>query len=412
MPTNNGDATEAHKRRRRAGTTDGTRDGGFAAPPTTDPTSALASTLGPRLAPMLGVSALQPAKLQGTIISSSREMLDLVVNIRQRVDSHARYSRTWTNPKSNQPYTKIDGEPKPYIPNHLRGKHTTKVSALLDDDPDMDKLMREAEAEHEAHQIKMAGISERISSLEIEKRKVKLQTLFFDHAYKFALGLIVIKTVRNGGAIANGKLDRDKLSKKTAYDALKALPPSEAKSAYFSASDLFGDSAEDAMLSSFSRTCEFNNDETEKEMSDEDKTFIQPIVANLSDWLPKTTSIIWNQARQKDEDRQVEAALKLALEPKAIAQATEDVQMALDEESQAKQDATIKAAREAARQETRRLVKEANKSGRKKYSGDAETQASRPEKNGQNSSKKSGKPNARRNNRRNEDSGNDSDSSH
>ena len=39
--------------------------------------------------------------------------------------------------------------------------------------------------------------------------------------------------------------------------------------------------------------------------------------------------------------------------------------MALDKESQAKQVATIKAAREAARQETRKLAKEANRSRRK-----------------------------------------------
>ena len=272
--------------------------------------------------------------------------------------------------------------------------------------------MQEAELAHEAHQIQMAGISERISSLEIEKRKKKLQSLFFDHVYKFALGLVVIKTIKNGGTITNGKLDRDKLTKKAAYDALNALPASEANSVFFSASNLFDDSPTDIMLESFSSACEFKNNDVEKEMSDEDNTFIQSIVANLADWLPKTSSLIWNQERQKDEDRKVEAALQLALEPKAIAQATEDVQMALDEESQAKQDATIKAAREAARQETRKLVKEANKSGRKKYSGDAESQASRPEKNGRNSSKKSKKSNTKRNNQQNDDSGNNSDSSH
>ena len=86
-----------------------------------------------------------------------------------------------------------------------------KVSALLHDDPDMEILMQEAEAEHEAHQIKMAGISERISSLEIEKQKIKLRSLFFDHAYKFAFGLVVIKTIKKGGSIPNGKLEQDKL---------------------------------------------------------------------------------------------------------------------------------------------------------------------------------------------------------
>ena len=179
--------------------------------------------------------------------------------------------------------------------------------------------MQEAELAHKAHQIKMAGISEQISSLEIEKRKKKLQSLFFDHVYKFALGLVVIKTIKNGGTIANGKLDRDKLSKKAAYDALNALPASEANAIFFSASNLFDDSPIDIMLESFSSACEFKNNEVAKEMSDEDNTFIQSIVANLADWLPKTSSLIWNQEQQKDEDSKVEAALQLALEPKAIA---------------------------------------------------------------------------------------------
>ena len=71
--------------------------------------------------------------------------------------------------------------------------------------------MQETELAHEAHQIKMAGISKQISSLEVEKQKKKLPSLFFNHAYKFALGLVIIETVKNGGAIASGKLDRVKL---------------------------------------------------------------------------------------------------------------------------------------------------------------------------------------------------------
>ena len=71
--------------------------------------------------------------------------------------------------------------------------------------------MQEAEIAHEAHQIRMADISKQISSLEIEKRKKKLQDLCFDHMYTFVLGFVVIKIVKNGGTVANGKFDRDKL---------------------------------------------------------------------------------------------------------------------------------------------------------------------------------------------------------
>ncbi len=62
--------------------------------------------------------------------------------------------------------------------------------------------------------------------------------------------------------------------------------------------------------------------------------------------------------------------------------------MALDEEGQKKQDATIKVARDATRKEAKKLVQEDDKSMRKKYSDGAEAQASKPGKKGLNSQKK------------------------
>ncbi len=115
----------------------------------------------------------------------------------------------------------------------------------------------------------MTNISERIGGLEIKKRREKLQSLFFEYAINFALGLVVIKLTQNCGTITNGKLNRTQLSKMTAHDALKVLTNDTATSLNFKASELFGN-ASNLMEDTFVASCKINLKETKKLQSDED----------------------------------------------------------------------------------------------------------------------------------------------
>ena len=178
--------------------------------------------------------------------------------------------------------------------------------------------------------------------------------LFFGYAYMFALGLVITKTVKNGGSMANDKLNRHKLSKKAVHNALEALPDSDVDVFFLWASNLFEKSTADNLIELYSSVRGYNNRKPKREMLDDDNTFIQSIAANVTDWPPKTMSLIWNQEQKKDKDCKVAAVLKVALEPKVIVQATSDVQIALNKDSQAKHEATVNIAWEAIRQETRR----------------------------------------------------------
>ena len=96
-------------------------------------------------------------------------------------------------------------------------------------------------------------------------------------------------------------------------------------------------------------------------MSSDDESFLEPIVASLTDWLPRSTCDVWNHDEMKDVDRKVEAALKFGLKPQSIVQATEDVQIALNKEGHTTESATIKAAREEAQKEAKKIIQQAKK---------------------------------------------------
>lgn len=53
------------------------------------------SNLGSRLEPLKVLLEVQPEELKGTIISSSKEMLNLRATIKQRKESYARFDKPW-----------------------------------------------------------------------------------------------------------------------------------------------------------------------------------------------------------------------------------------------------------------------------------------------------------------------------
>ena len=91
-----------------------------------------------------------------------------------------------------------------------------------------------------------------------------------------------------------------------------------------------------------------------------DSEFVKPLVNSLHGWLPQVTVDVWNKEEDKDVSRKVNAELRKALKPKAIASATMEVEATLN---------TVEGQREAItsliRKETEKAVRSTLKSQRK-----------------------------------------------
>ena len=68
-----------------------------------EPSPKLKAALGDRLSSMTGVLASQPAELIDYIISSSKEMLDLAITIRQRTEALNKHEKPMVDPTTNKP---------------------------------------------------------------------------------------------------------------------------------------------------------------------------------------------------------------------------------------------------------------------------------------------------------------------
>ncbi len=101
--------------------------------------------------------------------------------------------------------------------------------------------------------------------------------------YAFAVGLVVIKTVKNEGTMVNNRLDWNKQSKKSMYSIMKALPDSDTDALFLSVSNVFKESTADNLLELYSSACGCNSNKIERDTLDNDNTFIQSIAANLVD---------------------------------------------------------------------------------------------------------------------------------
>lgn len=377
MPTNNGDATGNRRSRTNGDDATDLKDthGGFAASAASaralDIPTDLSAALGARLAPMKEILALQPDELKGTLISKSKEMLDLVTTIRQRQETFGRFSQPWINPKTQQPYVNEEtNEPKPFIPNSLRIKCPIKASDTYNDDPDIQAKIRLAQSKHEQYQKDMAEYAKDVAELEITRRKKDLHAKFFDFVVTFALGRVIIKEIKDGGIGEASKLDRNELSLKSAFDALKDLSEPQATSLMFEKVE--------TMLVEFKSVKNFDDAAVETKMDVTDSEFIKPIMNNLHTWIPQVTAEIWNKEAKKETDRKINAALRKTLKTSALTKQTEDIAMALESATATSQDVMAEYIRKEARKEAKKIVQQATKSERKKSLGGAKNHASMP----------------------------------
>jgi len=127
----------------------------------------------------MGILESQPAELQDTIISKTKEMLDLATTIRQQIEAFSRFGNPQIDPKTNQPILNKNNKTKSYIPNFLRAKSQIKISGVYNDDPTLKAAEQQAEKCVEDDQVVMDKHAESIALLEIQcvKRSSRQNTL-------------------------------------------------------------------------------------------------------------------------------------------------------------------------------------------------------------------------------------------
>ena len=189
---------------------------------------------------MMGVLATLPDELKEEIIQRSRRMLDATASIKQRLETIARFEGNWVDAKTGQPVLDSSGNPRPFIPNSLRGKCLIGISRAMNDDPDLVAVQREAIAAWEECQVQQAGFAQRIARLEISKRRELLHKECSDFVLTFALGLAIRKEVESGGPGEDARLNQSELAFKVAYDAFEDANPAIANYLSLSPQALLG----------------------------------------------------------------------------------------------------------------------------------------------------------------------------
>lgn len=403
MTSTSESATGTNKRRRTAGsqaivgrTTTATR----AAVPTTTATADPRRLLGTRLEPIMEVLVLQPESLQTHIISSCNEMLDLIDTINQRETSHTRFSQPMTNAQTGEVLKDGAGEPKTFVPNSCRDSCPIKASKQKNDDPEMKDLLDAADEEHEAYKQSMARHAKLVSEKEISLRHADLKKAFFTYVKKVTHVSVATIQIMNKGLGKGMKLSIDELTHKTAYDLLGGLSEESSNRLGFECSEVGSESelglgsiktsASAQLADAYAKVYRFNNAATRTKAAEEDNTFVCQVIVRMSDLVITTTVGLWKIIEDQEQQREIEAAIKLILEPPATQGATRQVQFAMEAIDTANPSKTLldvidkqqKAGFAKIRQEMKKEM-------RKNYSADPKNQGSTPTKNGLGSKKTS-----------------------
>lgn len=340
--------------------------------------SDLDARLGSRLLLIKGLLESHPEELKGTIISLLKEMLSLRDTIRQRKESYARFSKPAKDPTTGVVLKdKESGEPLPFVPSFLRNQCPLKASAAMNNDPNMVDLLEEGAQVHANYVKAMTEQAEKVASLEITLRQKMLRTTLYNLLDALSLGKIIAAEIEDKQP-DNMQLDRDSLIQLVGYGVLKSLPDATAK--LLEVENGAGLAAEYEKVRGFDYEIGLKTFATD----DGDIAFSEPIITQISAELPNLTTEVWKHEDKKDTDRKINAALRVQLQKKATADATADVQAALDEENTAMpseqlNDLIVKKAKEVVDKQMVQLKRQM----RKNSSGEDKSQPSKPGKNGQ-----------------------------
>ena len=338
----------------------------------------LSSLLGTRLEPLRDVLALQPKELQGTIISASSEMLDLLATIKQREKSYARFSKPMVHPKSQKIMTDEAGKELPFIPTFLRKPHPIKSSDTMNDEPRMKVLLEAAAKDYAEYQVKMTARANECSKLEISIRRDQFRKKFYDLIHIMALSHVVVAKIEGDGFPSGMKLTQEELASKITFDTLYDLT--------FEQSKAIGLDNGEQVSGEFANQRSHNDESIESKWATQDEEFMKPIIENFDTWIPKITTDLWSYHKAKYKKREVNAALRELLQPIKMTKANEDVDDAMDTVDATRAPSSLT---NVIRKETQLAVsKEVQRVKRtlaKNCSGDRKTQPSTPTANGRKS---------------------------
>ena len=233
----------------------------------------------------------------------------------------------------------------------------------------------------------MAAHARNIARLEIAKRQGKLASMYFDLATTFALGLVVAKQTEFPMAASGLQLSRDQLVSKATFDALRDSPPELFP--FFALADAT------ALAAAFAAQHPYDDAAVADAMSELDNDFLKGVINDLNRWLPPASLHIWTAEQQREQQRRVDAELKKALVPKAMAAANRDVEMALAGVAASTQSTIVDLARKEATKAAREVLQRQKRSARKKSSGGGEIQTPLPTNDGPSTSNGSGRPGGR-----------------
>ena len=130
-------------------------------PPTQTKTAALKKLVGSRLEPIKNLLEPHPPSIITTTISSVSEMLELLLNIKQREISYHRFGSQIVVRDSDGRAVTDDATGKEktvdFIPRSIRGKNPVQSSAGVREDNRIVQALADSQAAHDAHQTAMAA---------------------------------------------------------------------------------------------------------------------------------------------------------------------------------------------------------------------------------------------------------------
>ena len=137
---------------------------------------------------------------------------------------------------------------------------------------------------------------------------------------------IVIHDVRQDlqGEKRTSQLSQLQLAHKTTYDVLRDATPHLL--------DALNVCDTATLMAEYATHNSYTNSVVELTISNDDNELIKPIISKMNTWLPRFTYHLWDHLDEKEEKKAINAALRIALQPKAMLAATIAVKDAIETE--------------------------------------------------------------------------------
>ncbi len=392
MSLNTEGATGSNKRRRWDDDDAAATSRAAAANPTT------IHQIGKRLEPIKDVLASQPAELKGTIISSIEEMLDCYTTYRQKQKSLARFDQPMKDATTGVVVLDEEGNPKPFIPNPLRKacpvKAPKRVASKNDDQARA--LEEEAKKDYAEYIAKATATAKKYCQLDTDLCQEELFDKFYTLTVQMSLAYTIVKKTMKGGFTDGMKLDQDELANKIAYDIFHNFNQAQASN--------FGMESGEQLAQHFAKFTSYDHEAAVAAWDEaKDGEFVTEVALKIKDWIPRMTFELWAIEEVKDRRRQIDAELRKALKPKAMAKANQDVEDAMDtEDANQLPGGVIDMIRKETKKTVGKEVQKVKASLRKKSTGDGRAEQSTPA-NGRKSGKDS--KTSRKNSKKNSKAG-------